>query len=422
MNSRGERNSKRTRDRRRDFTNRDRGRYDDENNHKTCKQERKKSTGTRLIKDIARPRSQRTECAQASELDRHARKWKMDEFDEKQAKYSIENMSPTELDRLTDLNSDDFDPISTLYTNKKLTCGKTHDCVAQLLRKWDIEDGTIVQKQSDEPRKVGLWKNEQRRLDNQNRNTKKFIDWADFRNGLKINGNQRKLKQFQKRIHWPDRIDDELESIDDLVMRVSAQNRPLSTSSRRKSIPPKRRIIPPYSSQSSDHSKSPQASRLDHFELRIPKSDVKTETKSKSPFKLHQPKAFRKNTMLENKISELQSGIIYPELMNKSDKETSENKNDKKPAEDVKVSEYLQNLEKNTTYNNPDKSMKPLKKRSDKSNTTTGKLKLGSPQKIEKMKKLRRSPRKSYAFTQTFGLSVMSNTKLPGRIPKKKKN
>ena len=73
-----------------------------------------------------------------------------------------------------------------------------------------------------------------------------------------------------------------------------------------------------------------------------------------------------------------------------------------------------------------DKSMKPIKKKSEKSKKSTAKLKLGSPRKLEKMKKLRRSPRKSNSikfctFAQTFGLSVISNTKLPGRIPKKKK-
>ena len=222
---------------------------------------------------------------------------------------------------------------------------------------------------------------------------------------------------------------------------MSAQNRPLSASSRRKSIPPKRRIIPPYSS---DNSNSPQPSRfsakpktdilkLDKPKLDIPKLEVKTETRDprtepKSTFKLHQPKAFGKNTMLEKKISELQSSIICPEKNDKTASgltaAASVKKSDQELAEDVKISEYLENLEKKTTYNKPDKSMKPIKKRSEKSNKSTAKLKLGSPRKLEKMKNLRRSPRKSNSitFTQTFGLSVMSNTKLPGRIPKKKKN
>ena len=222
---------------------------------------------------------------------------------------------------------------------------------------------------------------------------------------------------------------------------MSAQKRPLSASSRRKSIPPKRRIIPPYFS---DNSNSPQSSRfsakpktdtskLDKLKLDIPKPEVKTETRDprtepKSSFKLHQPKTFGKNAMLEKKISELQSSIICPEKIDKTASglitAAPEKKNDQKPAEDVKVSEYLENLEKKTNYNKPDKSMKPIKKKCEKSNKPTAKLKLGSPRKLEKMKNLRRSPRKSNSitFAQTFGLSVISNTKLPGRIPKKKKN
>ena len=142
-NARRERNSKRSRDRRSNVANRDRGRYDDENHHRPhSKQRNQKVIGTRRMTDNASPRPQRTDKTSAK-----TPKWKMDEFDEKQAKYSTENMSPTELDRLIDLTSDDFDPLAALYTNKKLTFGKTHDCVAQLLRKWDLEDGTIVQKQ-----------------------------------------------------------------------------------------------------------------------------------------------------------------------------------------------------------------------------------------------------------------------------------
>ena len=222
---------------------------------------------------------------------------------------------------------------------------------------------------------------------------------------------------------------------------MSAQNRPLSASSRRKSIPPKRRIIPPYSSDNSNSSQPSRFSakpktdilKLDKPKLDIPKLEVKTETRDprtepKSTFKLHQPKAFGKNTMLEKKISELQSSIICPEKNDKTASgltaAASVKKNNPEPAEDVKVSEYLENLEKKTPYNKPDESMKPIKKKSEKSNKSTAKLKLGSPRKLEKMKNLRRSPRKSNSitFTQTFGLSVMSNTKLPGRIPKKKKN
>ena len=68
--------------------------------------------------------------------------------------------------------------------------------------------------------------------------------------------------------------------------------------------------------------------------------------------------------------------------------------------------------------------MKPIKKKFEKSNKSIVKLKPGSRRKLEKMKNLRRSSRKSNSitFAQTFGLSVISNTKLPGRIPKKKKN
>ena len=71
----------------------------------------------------------------------------MDEFDEKTEKYSTRNMSETKLNRLTDFLSDDFDPLAALYTDKKLKSGKTHDCVAQLIAKWDLIDGKIVQKQ-----------------------------------------------------------------------------------------------------------------------------------------------------------------------------------------------------------------------------------------------------------------------------------
>ena len=142
-NARRERNSKRSRDRRSNVANRDRGRFDDENNHRPhSKQRNQKAIGTRRMTDNVPTRPQRTDKTSVK-----TPKWKMDEFDEKQAKYSTENMSPTELDRLIDLNSDDFDPLAALYTNKKLTFGKAHDCVAQLLRKWDLEDGTIVQKQ-----------------------------------------------------------------------------------------------------------------------------------------------------------------------------------------------------------------------------------------------------------------------------------
>ena len=138
-----ERNSKRSRDRRSNVTNRDRGRFDDENNHRRYRKQRnQKSTGTRRMTDNAPPRPQHTEVTPCK-----TPSWKMDEFDEKQAKYSTENMLPDQLDRLTDLCSDDFDPLAALYTNKKLISGKAHDCVAQLLRKWDLEDGTIVQKQ-----------------------------------------------------------------------------------------------------------------------------------------------------------------------------------------------------------------------------------------------------------------------------------
>jgi len=98
----------------------------------------KKAIGTQRMTNNARPRPQPTDKTP---------KWKMDEFDEKQAKYSTKNMSHTELDRLTDFNSNDFDPLAALYTDKKLTTGKAHDSVAQLLRKWDLEDGNIVQKQ-----------------------------------------------------------------------------------------------------------------------------------------------------------------------------------------------------------------------------------------------------------------------------------
>ena len=137
-NPRRERNSKRTRDRRSNVSNRDRDRFDEENNHRPNNKRNQKAIGPRRMTDNAPPRPQPPD---------QTPKWNMDEFDEKRAKYSTENMSPTELDRLTDLNSDDFDPLAALYTDQKHTSGKAHDCVAQLLRKWDLEDGTIVQKQ-----------------------------------------------------------------------------------------------------------------------------------------------------------------------------------------------------------------------------------------------------------------------------------
>ena len=138
LNTRRERNSKRTRDRRSNVSNRGRSRFDEENNHRPNNKRNQKAIGTQRMTDNGPPRPQPPDKTP---------KWNMDEFDENRAKYSTENMSPTELDRLTDLNSDDFDPLAALYTDKKLTTGKAHDCVAQLLRKWDLEDGTIVQKQ-----------------------------------------------------------------------------------------------------------------------------------------------------------------------------------------------------------------------------------------------------------------------------------
>ena len=228
---------------------------------------------------------------------------------------------------------------------------------------------------------------------------------------------------------------------------------------RRKSIPPKRKNISPYSSQSPVD--SPQISRFSppksqiseskHSTLNIPrpevaskpevvsepeaaskpeasKPEVKIEASSKPSFKLHQPKAFGKNSVLEKKISQLHHQKQTSDAINQSAKTISEQKSAKNQAEEVKVAEYLANLGKNTANIMSDKSMKlsGTKKKSDKSTgiKPTGKLKLGSPGKIEKMKKLRRSPRKSNSssFAQTFGLSVISNTKLPGRIPKKKKN
>ena len=138
LNTRRERNSKRTRDRRSNVSNRGRSRFDEENNHRPNNKRNQKAIGTQRMTDNGPPRPQPPDKTP---------KWNMDEFDENRAKYSTENMSPTELDRLTDLNSDDFDPLAALYTDKKLTTGKAHDCVAQLMRKWDLEDGTIVQKQ-----------------------------------------------------------------------------------------------------------------------------------------------------------------------------------------------------------------------------------------------------------------------------------
>ena len=226
---------------------------------------------------------------------------------------------------------------------------------------------------------------------------------------------------------------------------------------RRKSIPPKRKNISPYSSQSP--ADSPQISRFsaprpEISELNKPTADssktearpempskpeappipssklevTKAETNSKSSFKLHQPKAFGKNSVLEKKISELHHQKQSSET--KPTSKITEEKSAKKQAENLNVSQYLENLQKNTANIMPDKSVKISKKKSDKSSgkktdKPTGKLKLGSPGKIQKMKNLRRSPRKpnpSSSFAQTFGLSVMSHTKLPGRIPKKKKN
>ena len=150
-NSRRERNPKRTRDRRSYGANRDRGHFDDENNHRpNNKQRSQKSTGadrTTRTDNVSRTGSKQAVRDENKRLqDKTIKSWKMDEFDQKRAKYSTENMSPTELNHLTDINSDDFDPMAVLYTDKKFTSGKTHDCVNQLLRKWDVEDGTIVHK------------------------------------------------------------------------------------------------------------------------------------------------------------------------------------------------------------------------------------------------------------------------------------
>ena len=159
---RRERNQKRTRDRSSYGTNRDGGRFGDENtgNHKPhSKHRNKKSTrdsrNPRTDDGPSRPPRPGTKPARdenkTSMVDisnnKIIKSWKMDEFDEKRTKYSTENMSPAELDRLTDINSEDFDPMAVLYTDKKFTIGKTHDCVSGLLRKWDVEDGTVVHKQ-----------------------------------------------------------------------------------------------------------------------------------------------------------------------------------------------------------------------------------------------------------------------------------
>ena len=159
-NPRRERNQKRTRDRSSYGTNRDRGRFDDGNTgNRKPKHRNQKSTrdgrNPRTDDGTSRPPRPGTKPARdenkTSMVDisnnKIVKNWKMDEFDEKRAKYSTENMSPTELDRLTDINSDDFDPMAVLYTDKKFTIGKTHDCVSGLLRKWDVEDGTVVHKQ-----------------------------------------------------------------------------------------------------------------------------------------------------------------------------------------------------------------------------------------------------------------------------------
>ena len=82
MNTRRERNSKRTRDRRSSISNRDRGRFDEENNQRPNNKRNQKAIGTQRMTDNAPPRPQ--------PIDK-ATKWKMDEFDEKQAKYDTLN-------------------------------------------------------------------------------------------------------------------------------------------------------------------------------------------------------------------------------------------------------------------------------------------------------------------------------------------
>ena len=79
--------------------------------------------------------------------------------------------------------------------------------VIGVVRKWAERSGYWIffwnLEKSDEPKKVGLWKNEQRRLDNLNRDTKKIIRWADARNRLRINGNQKILEDFEKFLDTP---------------------------------------------------------------------------------------------------------------------------------------------------------------------------------------------------------------------------
>ena len=259
--------------------------------------------------------------------------------------------------------------------------------------------------------------------------------------------------QEQKEDSDEENDEDGIENIEKMVRRIYVH--------RRKSIPPKRKKISPYTSQSPVD--SPQMSRFSAPRPEVlasnkpsvdsqrtesrpevsskpevrskpevsPKAElIKTETNSKSSFKLHQPKAFGKNSVLEKKISELHHQKQSSEATDKSIRKIGEEKSAKKQADDLNVSQYLENLQKNTINTIPDKPVKISKKKSDKSTSKkpdkpAGKLKLGSPGKIQKMKNLRRSPRKpnpSSSFAQTFGLSVISHTKLPGRIPKKKKN
>lgn len=138
-----------------------------------------------------------------------------DSFDQKREMYSIKNINSSKLNKLTNISSDSFDPLAAIYTDKKYT-GRPSDCVSQLMAKWDREDGKI--KEKTEPKKTGMWKNEKR---NQEIEERKKTNWKftvlKWQNENWIRGKGRKDYQRKK----PD--PDDIEDIQNMVRRVSKQ-------------------------------------------------------------------------------------------------------------------------------------------------------------------------------------------------------
>merc|ERR1712062_421466 len=84
-----------------------------------------------------------------------------DVFSQNKEKYSTKNISVAKLDELTDITSDSFNPMAAIYTDKKYAT-RPSDCVSQLLAKWDKEDGKIESTYGNSSRPTGMWKNEKR--------------------------------------------------------------------------------------------------------------------------------------------------------------------------------------------------------------------------------------------------------------------